>query len=57
MCNVKYSVLLLWISLYIYARPGVFMNLRMTITQHGRVFDSVTIVLISLWKLSFLDVC
>jgi len=34
-----------------------FMQLRKTITQHGCVFDSVTVVFILLWKLSFLHMC
>jgi len=33
------------------------MQLRKAITQHGRVFDSVTLVFVSLWKLSFLHMC
>jgi hypothetical protein len=57
MCNANYSVFLLRISLYIYACPGVFMRLRKTITQHGRVCDSVTVDFIPLWKLSFLHMC
>ena len=57
MCNANYSVFLLRFSLYMYACHGVFMHLRKTITEHGRVFDSVTLDFIPLLKLSFLHMC
>jgi len=62
MCNVNYSVLLLRISfyiyIYIYAWPGVFHAIEKdNNVAWVCVFDSVIVVFIPLWKLSFLHVC
>ena len=35
----------------------LFMQLRKTTMQHGCMLDSITVLLIPLWKLSFLHTC
>jgi len=52
MYDVNYSIFLLRISFYLY----VFHATEKTV-QHGCVFDSVTVLFILLWKLSFLHMC
>ena len=57
MCDVNYSVLCYGFGFIYVHVVACFMQLRKTTALYGCVFDSVTVLFISLWKLNFLHMC